>query len=209
MQVPTTCSSQGNGLVRSSGVSTNRAISDAEALWRLRSDPDAIVVLYDRYVGRLVADLARRSGNAEVAFDLVQETFARVLEHGHRVRLEPEGSAWPWISAVARNLLSDFHRRGIFDSTARTRLGITTPAYDADAIDALIARLDAAALEGPLDRALAALPSDQRHAVTGRITRDLSYPELAADLGTSEQVVRARVSRGLRAMRLRLSGGKP
>lgn len=198
-----------NRLVRSNGVTTNLRLSDAEALRALRRDPDAIVVLYDRYVARLVADVARSSGNRELAFDVAQETFARLLEQGHRVRLRADGSAWPWLSTVARNLLADFHRRGAVDATARERLGMTTPAYDADAIDALIARLDAAALEDSVGRALSALSSDQRSAVTGRVTHELSYADLAAALGTSEQVVRARVSRGLRAMRVRLSGGNP
>jgi RNA polymerase sigma factor (sigma-70 family) len=184
-------------------------ISDAQALRRLRSDPDAICVLYDRHAAHLVADLARRSGAREVAFELAQETFARALEHGHRVRLAPDGSAWPWLSAIARNLLTDWRRRGAVDTSARVRLGIASRTYDADSIDDLIDRLDAVALAGPLENALAALPASHRVAVAGRVTKEMSYEELATAHGTSEQVIRARVSRGLRAMRVRLSGGKP
>lgn len=184
-------------------------MSDAQALRRLRSDPDAICVLYDRHAAHLVRDLARRSGEPEVAFELAQETFARALEHGHRVRLPPDGSAWPWLSTIARNLLTDWRRGGLVDSSARVRLGIASRTYDADWIDDLIDRLDATLHARPLQGALDALPASQREAVTGRVTRELSYAELAAAHGTSEQVIRARVSRGLRAMRLRLSGGKP
>jgi RNA polymerase sigma factor (sigma-70 family) len=184
-------------------------ISDAQALRRLRSDPDAICVLYDRHAVHLVRDLARRSGDPEVAFELAQETFARALEYGHRVRLPPDGSAWPWLSAIGRNLLADWGRRGAVDSRARVRLGIATNPHDFDSIDDLIDRLDAAVQVGRLEGALKALPASHREAVTGRVTSELSYAELAAAQGTSEQVVRARVSRGLRAMRLRLSGGKP
>jgi RNA polymerase sigma factor (sigma-70 family) len=186
-----------------------KPVSDAEALSRLRGDPDAICVLYDRYIARLVAFLARRSGDRELAFDLAQEAFARALEHGHRVRLPPEGSAWPWLWSIGRNLLSDWRRRGIVDSSARKRLGFASVPYDADAIDDLIARLDASWLAEPLERALAALPAAQRDAVVARVKDDLTYEEVAAAHATSEQVIRARVSRGLRAMRVRLSGVKP
>jgi RNA polymerase sigma factor (sigma-70 family) len=184
-------------------------ISDAQALRRLRSDPDAICVLYDRHAAHLVRDLARRSGEPEVAFELAQETFARALEHGHRVRLAADDSAWPWLSTIGRNLLTDWRRRGAVDSRARVRLGIVTQAYDTDSIEDLIDRLDAALLSQPLASALEALPASHREAVAGRITEELSYEELAAANGTSEQVIRARVSRGLRAMRIRLSGVKP
>lgn len=183
-------------------------LSDAEALRRIRSDPEAICVLYDRHVGQLVAALARRSGDRELAFEIVQETFARTLERGHGVRLARDASAWPWLWAVACNLLTDHRRRGAVDSRARTRLGIQTVRYDADdALDELVDRLDAEQLAGPLQRAVDGLPRDQREALAGRLAFDLSYRELAGATGASEQVLRARVARGLRSLRIRLTGG--
>jgi RNA polymerase sigma-70 factor, ECF subfamily len=147
---------------------------------------------------RLVASLARISGDRELAFELAQEAFARALEHGHRVRLPPEGSAWPWLWSVGRNLLSDWQRRGIVDASARARLGIASVPDDADAIDDLIARLDAAVLAEPLERALAALPAAEREVVAARVTHDLTYEEVAAAHETSEQVIRAGVARAAR-----------
>jgi RNA polymerase sigma factor (sigma-70 family) len=185
------------------------SLTDGRVLRRIRRDPDAICVLYDRYAARLVADLARRTGDREVAFELVQETFARVLEHGHRVRIARHGSAWPWLATIARNLLTDWRRRGAVDSSVRTRLGIASRSDEVCVTDELIERLDADTLAASLADALDALPYANRYAVSGRVTEDLSYGELAAAQGTSEQVIRARVSRGLRAMRVRLSGVKP
>jgi RNA polymerase sigma factor (sigma-70 family) len=187
-------------------MSVEPSSEDAQVLGRIRRDPDAICVLYDRYATRLLADLTRRTADREVAWELTQETFARALEHGHRVRLERDRSAWPWLSTVARNLARDWHRRGAVDSSARTRLGIVSRGGVTDSTEELIDRLDAAMLAGPLEHALASLPPAHRHAVCGRVTDGLSYGELATAEGTSEQVIRARVSRGLRAMRLRLSG---
>jgi RNA polymerase sigma factor (sigma-70 family) len=184
------------------------SLSDERVLRRIPRDPEAICVLYDRHAARLVAELTCRTGDREVALELMQETFARVLEHGHRVRLERDGSAWPWLSTVARNLARDWRRRGAVDSSARARLGIASRAHVPDWSDDVIDRLDATKLAGPLERALEALPRTHRHAVSGRVTEDRSYDELAAAQGTSEQVIRARVSRGLRAMRIRLSGVK-
>jgi RNA polymerase sigma factor (sigma-70 family) len=186
-----------------------KRLTDSEALRRLRSDPEAICVLYDRYVLRLVAQLARWSGDRELAFDLAQETFARALEHGHRVRVPAGGSAWPWLWSVARNLLADWRRHGVVDASARTRLGIRCVAPEDEATEELVARMDAEALARPLEEALAELPASQREAVAGRVGDGLSYRELALVHGTTEQVIRARVSRGLRALRLRLFEVRP
>jgi len=198
---PAVALSQTPEALRSSGVS---GLSDAQALRRCRRDPEAICVLYDRHVARLVAALAQACSDRETAFDVAQETFARALEQGHRVKLQPDGSAWPWLWVVARNLLRDRQRRDVVDAGARRRLGMAAVRYDAQAIDELIERVEADELRA----ALGELPVDQRDAVVGRVAGGLEYAELAGRFGASEEAVRARVSRGLRGLRLRLSGGR-
>jgi RNA polymerase sigma factor (sigma-70 family) len=203
----------GPALVRSQPTAPARSrglggLSDGEALRRLRRDPGAIVALYDRHVARLVAALAAASGDRELAFDLAQETFARALEHGYRVRIPEGGSAWPWLWTVARNLLRDWQRREVVDRAARDRLGIASVAYDDQAIDELLARLDAVELHDELGSALGELPLEQREAVVRHVLLERDYRGLA-EAPTKESAVRARVSRGLRALRVRLSVGKP
>ena len=56
----------------------------------------------------------------------------------------------------------------------------------------------------PLADAMAALPSEQRRAVELRVVDECGYADVAHRLGVSEQTARARVSRGLRALALRL-----
>jgi len=153
--------------------------------------------------------LARLRGDRELAVDLAQETFARTLERGHRVKLPSDGSAWPWLWTVARNLLRDRQRRDVADAGARRRLGIASVAFDEHAIEDLISRVDPEELREPLALALDGLPTEQSEAVVGRVVFNHDYNSLADDLGTTEQALRVRVSRGLRALRMRLSGGRP
>ena len=51
-----------------------------------------------------------------------------------------------------------------------------------------------------LQAALGTLSDDQRSALQLRVVDELSYREVAEQLGATEQTVRARVSRGLRAL---------
>jgi RNA polymerase sigma factor (sigma-70 family) len=50
------------------------------------------------------------------------------------------------------------------------------------------------------------LPHDQQQAIQARVIEERGYREIAAELETSESVVRKRVSRGLAAIRKRLGG---
>ena len=52
-----------------------------------------------------------------------------------------------------------------------------------------------------LEDALALLPSEQRQVLELRVVQTLSYQEIADRLGVSAEVVRARSSRGLKALR--------
>jgi DNA-directed RNA polymerase specialized sigma24 family protein len=124
------------------------------------------------------------------------------------VRIPEDGSAWPWLWTVARNLYRDWRRREVVDRSARDRLRIASVAYEEQALDELAARLEAESLRAALAEALGELPVDQREAVIGRVVLDRDYRWLAG-ASASETAVRARVSRGLRALRLRLSGGRP
>ena len=55
-----------------------------------------------------------------------------------------------------------------------------------------------------LDEAMAELPEDQREAIRLRVVEDLSYADAARRTDATPQVVRSRVSRGLRTLRTRL-----
>ena len=173
---------------------------DAEALARLRTDPEAAGVLYDRHICRLVHTLARQCGDEQVALDAAQETFARLLTSRRTVQASADGSAWPWLAVTGRNIIYDWGRRGRVDAAARRRLGIATPPPSGDAIDDALERTDAVRLRHPIAAALAGLPAAQRVAVTERVIRDRSYADIAAASDATEQTVRRRASRGLRSM---------
>jgi RNA polymerase sigma-70 factor (ECF subfamily) len=174
----------------------------------LRSDPDAICALYDRYIVRLVRFLGATGATPEAAWDAAQETFARLLERGYRGRLAPDGTAWPWLSVTARNLLRDWQRRGRIDDRARRRLGIERVDSTDEEFEAALSRIEGASLAAELEQALTALPAGQREAVTARVINGFDYDRYATLTGTSEQTVRRRVSRGLHAMRTLLEGGQ-
>jgi RNA polymerase sigma-70 factor (ECF subfamily) len=69
-----------------------------------------------------------------------------------------------------------------------------------------IERLAQADERGALTAALAGLSEDQRAAVSARVLHERSYEAVSRELGVSQQAARARVSRGLRALRRAVAG---
>lgn len=159
--------------------------------------------VYDRYALRLMRYLQQRGASEDVALDAVHEVFARLIVHRRRVRLADDGSLWPWLAVTGRNLLRDWQRRGMVEARARHRLGISSaPDEPADALE----RIEATGQQAPLRLALERLTPEQRTAVTARVVEEHDYSEIARASGASEETVRRRVSRGLRAMQTFFQG---
>lgn len=171
-----------------------------------------IDALYRSHARAMVTFFARRTLDPEAAVDLVAETFAVAIADRASCRASAREEQAAWLYGIARNHLHGWYRRGAIERRALRRVGIERPPL----VDADVERLEQLAGLGEL-RARAArlveeLAPPARAALRMRIVEERSYPEIAAELGVSEQVVRARVSRALRVLAVRLdaeSGASP
>jgi RNA polymerase sigma factor (sigma-70 family) len=173
-----------------------RAIRSSETF-----DAEAFAAFYARHERAVATFLMRRTGRAELAADLSSEVFAAALI-AFRGGGEPAANEQAWLYGIAQHKLIDSYRRGRVEDDARRKLGMRPTVIDDESLQA-IAALTA---ETPALELVAALPEEQRAAVTGRVIEERPYDELAASLGLSEQVVRKRVSRGLAQLRAAMGG---
>lgn len=169
-------------------------------LLRAQSDPEAFADFYDAYHRRVLIYLARRLPNAEIAFDLMSETFAKALANRRQFRGTTAEEEQGWLFAIARGELSHYWRRGTVEQSALAKLGIPRVSLTSAEVERVEQLADLSALRPRLVEGLAALPFDQRRAIELRVLAELDYETVAANLGVSEDVVRARVSRGLRTL---------
>jgi RNA polymerase sigma factor (sigma-70 family) len=183
-----------------------RTLPDAALLKRCRREPEAFCIVYDRHARGLLVWVGSLCGDREVALEIVQETFARALRDAHKFRARGDGSALPWLRTVARNLVHDWRRRGVVQDRVRRELAIVEESSEPAA--QIEERLDAADSARVTD-AMHRLPPDQRAAVEARVVRGEGYEEIARAAGVSRATARARVSRGLRALRSFLSATQP
>jgi len=162
-------------------------------------DAASFARFYARHVNALVGYFVRRTHDAELAADLTAETFAGALAARHRYRSEA-GRPSTWLYGIAMKKLADTQRRGYVERRAQRQLGMQRLPLTADDM----AHIEALAGDETATLLVEELAPDQRDAIVAHIVEDRAYGDIAAELHTSEAVVRQRVSRGLRAVRDRM-----
>jgi len=167
----------------------------------LRVPPEALAELFRRCGDDLLAWFARRTWDREAAVDMTAETFARAVQGRARYRGHSEAEAEGWLYGIARNVLRHYLRRGRIERRALHRLGLEPPAPTGEDLERIARDAGLGELRDRLEPHLAALPGEQRRAVHLRVVEGLPYDVIAERTAVSPDAVRARVSRGLRALR--------
>ena len=165
----------------------------------IRADGDAFEQIYETFHPRLFNFLARLSRRRDVAEDLVEETWLRVVTYAPR--LHPETRLAPWLFTVARNLYVSYCRsRALdYDTLAGPPLWSTPPSgpspFEAAAAGELQQRVEAA---------LATLPGPYREAMLLIALEGLTPAEAAIVCSVSQETMRQRLkrARGLLVRRL-------
>jgi RNA polymerase sigma-70 factor, ECF subfamily len=146
-------------------------------------------------------------GNRELAEDLFQETWLRVLERGHQYDGKHEFSTW--LYAVARNLTIDYLRKkspasldGLMEEKDHAPL---EPADTRPLAWEVVARQEQAER---ISAVLAGIPAEYRDTVVLRFQEGLALEEIAAVTRTRLGTVKSRLYRGLNLLMSRLKGAQ-
>lgn len=145
----------------------------------------------------------RLTGDRHDAEDLTQDVFVKAFRSIHT--FEP-GTLRGWLHRITTNLFLDQARR-------RQRLRFDPMAEAAEWVVSSQPQPEAVMTEGAfdhdVDRALAALPPDQRVAVVLCDIEGLSYEEIATILDIKVSAVRSRIHRGRERLRASLAHRRP
>ena len=179
--------------------------SEASAIARglRRRDPDLLDRLIEQYQHRLLRYLVYLAGSRELAEDLFQETWIRVLERGHQY--DPKHEFSTWLYAVARNLTIDYLRKkspvsldGLMEDEEHAPF---EPADTRPAAWEVVARHEQAER---INAALVSIPAEYRETVVLRFQEGLALEEIADVTGAKLGTVKSRLYRGLNMLMSRL-----
>jgi len=154
-------------------------------------DAEAFEATYDTFRARLFSFLVRLSRRRDVAEDLLEETWLRLVASASNLADDTRLGAW--LFTVARNLFAGWCRHRAVDFE---RLSELTPSWPATAPGET--PFEAAACtetERRLEMALARLPLRDREVLLLVGAEDFTPSEAAALLGLAPEVVRKRLQR--------------
>lgn len=179
-------------------MTADASLSDEALMSRVRADElDQLTPLFERYHGPLFGFLCRlqgSTGDREVAQDLTQNVFERVLKY--RSSYQPGQPFRAWVYQLARHVHADHWQRQ------------RPPAQDLDTVERTAAHGRAAQAQRQahdqsqgLHEALNLLPEAQREILVLHRFQGFDYAEIGALLGCTAGAARVKACRALEALR--------
>lgn len=169
-------------------------------------DSKAFELLYSRHRGPLYRYLVRQSHDREIANDLFQEIWSKII--AQRDRYEARAKFQTFLYTVAYNCFIDHCRR----RSVRPKLAeeedaeLSVPAREQDAPDRDAERLE---LGDQLRAAIAGLPAEQRDAFLLYEESGLSVEQIAAVTGVGAETAKSRLRYAVAKLRAALADIAP
>lgn len=163
-----------------------------------------LVRRYERPVFSLIFRMVR---DREVAEDLAQDTFIKVLNHIDRYR--PEFKLSSWLFKIANNVAIDFLRKRQLDTIsidgsphAATAAEIEATSFDVVARqESALDEMEAKELGSAIERAIEQLRPEYRSCIMLRHVEGRSYEEIAATLDLPLGTVKTYIHRARHQLR--------
>ena len=178
-----------------------RTDEELVALYATGTD-EAFDVLLERYKDRLFSYILYQVRNADVAEDIFQETFVKVVVTIRDGRYTESGKFYSWVTRIAHNLIIDFFRREKGENT------ISTDETDIDLLNnaKLSERCAQSAIDSEqtfvdLHLLINKLPQEQREVVQMHYFQEMTFKEIAEEKGISINTALGRMRYGILNMR--------
>lgn len=180
------------------------AVADGELMLRYRrGDVRAFETLYSRHKGALYRYLQRMCREREIANDLFQEVWSRVI--ASRERYEVRAQFTTFLFQIAHNCAIDYFRRAERQRLNQTddvdELQDRLPGADAERPDARAAESQ---LRAAFKRELQRLPDEQRQVFVLREEGGLSLEEIGKITGVTMETAKSRLRYALAKLRAAL-----
>ena len=169
-----------------SRVMNSKTLSDAALVKNYVSgDESSLTILINRHQQRLYNFIYSKVYDRDVAEDIFQDTFIKVINTLKLGKYNEEGKFVPWIMRIAHNLVIDFFRRN-------KRMPKFNNREDFDIFNVLSdgslnaeAELVRSQIHNDIRNLVEQLPIDQRTVLKMRIYNDMSFKEISENTSVS------------------------
>ena len=170
--------------------------NDSALIARVKEEPQAFGILYERYVGRIYNYVYYRTGNHHDAEDLTSHVFHRALKHVPRYvdRGVPFSA---WLYRIAHNVVANWHR----DRSRRQMVPIDDVALPARLREDPSAVAEERDRQEMLLQRVRQLPPERQQLLILKFVEQLSNAEIARVMGRTEGAIKSLYHRTLVALR--------
>jgi RNA polymerase sigma-70 factor (ECF subfamily) len=176
--------------------------SDQELVKRVKKDPAAFGLVYERYVTRIYNYVYYRVGNHHDAEDLTSRVFHRALTHikDYSDRGVPFSA---WLYRIAHNLVANWHR----DHARRQDLALDDVTLVGDAVEMPEWVAENNEVRRWLLAAIRRLPEERQELLILKFVEQMSNAEAGQIMGRTEGAIKSLYHRTLLALRDELALG--
>lgn len=169
-----------------------------------RQDPELLDQLIETYQHRLMRYLMFLTGKREVAEDLFQETWIRVLRRGSQYNGQARFDTW--IFTIARNLVIDLSRKRTMASLDEMREGgeDERPFEIVEDSPSPLEQFQGRENAAEVAEVILTLDPSYREVLTLRFHEEMSLEEIASVTRAPLSTVKSRLYRGLAALKPQL-----
>ena len=151
----------------------------------LKGDSNSFEKLLSRHKNRIFAFIFSKVKNADLADDIFQDTFIKVINSLHRGKYNEEGKFLPWIMRIAHNLVIDHFRKQSKMRTLRSTSDFDIFDYIDDGNINQEEKMIKKQVNSDLFFLVEQLPSDQKQVLKLRYFEDLSFKKISIITGVS------------------------
>lgn len=167
-----------------------------------RGELAAFDTLYARHRGALYRFLLRAARDPQLAEELFQDTWSRVI--ASRARYAPQAKFTTWLLQIAHNLLIDHYRRKrpVTTGDEAERVFEQAAAQEHEQPEHVLSEFER---RRRLQMAIEHLPDEQRTTVLLRLEHDLSVEDIADITGVGRETAKSRLRYAMNRLREQLA----
>lgn len=180
----------------------HQKISDATLISSyIKGDESALEILITRHKQRIFSFIYSKVYDRDIAEDIFQDTFIKVIRTLKRGAYNEEGKFLPWIMRISHNLVIDHFRKNSrmpkFDNSGEFSIFSVLSDNALNAEKQLIKDQ----LVEDVRRLIEELPEDQKQVLVMRMYNDMSFKEISVNTGVSINTALGRMRYALINMR--------
>ena len=173
----------------------------------ISGDEKALEVLINRHNQRITSFIYSKVMDRDIAEDIFQDTFIKVIKTLKKGTYSEEGKFLPWVMRIAHNLIIDHFRKNKrmprFEGNEEFNIFSVLGDDKLNAEKQLIKDQ----IDSDLSKLIEELPDDQKEVLVMRIYRDMSFKEISENTGVSINTALGRMRYALINMR-KMAGEK-